>query len=80
MRQPGAGGGVEGKNRCLSRGLEDFPMRLSHTVAFAAILALPLLAACTVNNPPSQPVVVQQPTAVVPSAVIAAPPVILQRF
>jgi len=55
-------------------------MRLSHTVAFAAILALPLLAGCTVNNPPSQPVVVQQPTAVVPSAVIAAPPVILQRF
>ncbi len=50
-------------------------MRLSHTFAFAATLALPLLAGCTVNNPPSQPVVVQQPP-----AVIAAPPVVLQRY
>jgi len=51
-------------------------MRLSHSFAFAAILALPMLAGCTVNNPPTQPVVVQQQ----PAAVIAAPPVVLQRF
>jgi len=56
-------------------------MRLSQTVALAAILALPLLAACTVNTPPSAPVVVQQqPSVVVPGAVVAGPPaVFLQR-
>lgn len=56
-------------------------MRLSHTTALACLLALPLLAACTVNNPsPSpSPVVVQQPApAVVTPA--PAPPVVLQRY
>lgn len=56
-------------------------MRLSQTTALACLLALPLLAACTVNNPPTStaPVVVQQPT---PSIVTPAPapPVVLQRY
>lgn len=65
-----------GRTATFPAALEDFHMRLSHTVAFAATLALPLLAGCTVNNPPSQPVVVQQQ----PAAVIAAPPVVLQRY
>jgi len=56
-------------------------MRLSQTTALACLLALPLLAACTVNNPPSavSPVVVQQPA---PAVMVPAPapPVVLQRF
>ena len=55
-------------------------MRLSHSFALAATLALPLLAGCPVNTPSSQPVVLQQPSVVMPSPVIAAPPVILQRY
>lgn len=45
----------------------------------AAVCALLLLAGCTVNNPPAQPVVMQQPVAVSP-AVVAPPTVVLQRY
>ncbi len=58
--------------------LEDFSMRLSPLAALAAVLAAPLLTACTVNNPPASPVVVQE-RVVVPSQAVA-PPVILQRY
>ena len=50
-------------------------MRLSPLAALAAVLAAPLLTACTVNNPPASPVVVQE-RVVVPSQAVA-PPVIL---
>ena len=52
-------------------------MRLSHTVTLAALVAMPLLAGCTVNNPPASPVVMQQPQ---PAVVVAPPPVVLQRY
>lgn len=44
----------------------------------AAVCALLLLAGCTVNNPPAQPVVMQQPVAVAPA--VAPPTVVLQRY
>ena len=60
--------------------LEDFPMRLSPLVALAAVtLAAPILAACTVNNPPSSPIVVQE-RVVVPNQTVVSPPVVLQRY
>jgi len=44
----------------------------------APIYAPPLLAGCTVNNPPAQPVVMQQPVAISPA--VAPPTVVLQRY
>jgi hypothetical protein len=50
-------------------------MRLS----LAALMALPLLAACTVNNPPAPTPVVVQERPVQPQ-VVTPPPVVLQRY
>lgn len=54
-------------------------MRLSPLVAIAVTLAAPLLAACTVNNPPASPTVVQE-RVVVPNQTVVSPPVVLQRY
>lgn len=50
-------------------------MRLS----LATLLALPLLAACTVNNPPAATPIVVQERPVQPQ-VVMPPPVVLQRY
>ena len=55
-------------------------MRLSHCAALAATLALPMLAGCTVNNPPASPVVVQERVVVPGSTVVQPAPVVLQRY
>ena len=54
-------------------------MRLSPLAALAVTLSAPLLAACTVNNPPASPVVVQERVAV-PTQIVTPPPVVLQRY
>lgn len=59
---------------------ENFPMRLSPLIALSATLAAPLLAGCTVNNPPAAPVVVQERVVVPSQTVVTAPPVVLQRY
>ena len=54
-------------------------MRLSHPAALAMTLALPVLAGCTVNNPPASPVVVQERVVVPSQTVVTQPPVVLQQ-
>ncbi len=55
-------------------------MRFSHATALAVTLALPLLAGCTVNNPPASPVVVQERVVVPSQTIVTQPPVVLQRY
>jgi hypothetical protein len=54
-------------------------MRLSPALALGLLLGAPLLAACTVNNPPAAPVIVQERVAV-PAQIVTPPPVVLQRY
>jgi hypothetical protein len=54
-------------------------MRFSPAFALAALLSAPLLAACTVNNPPAAPVIVQERVAM-PTQIVTPPPVVLQRY
>ncbi len=49
-------------------------------VPLAALLALPFLAACTVNTAPSPTPVVVQERVPVQSQVVSPPPVVLQRY
>ena len=55
-------------------------MRLSPFLALAATLSAPLLAGCTVNNPPAAPVVVQERVMVPSQTVVTPAPVVLQRY